>query len=98
MSGATPWARVVLTPADGSPRTILYSGDGNPTLADVDCLAHLYLAARRAGGRIDLEEVCPALFELLDLAGLVGEMRGQAEGGEQVGRIQEGVDRAHTVS
>jgi|HubBroStandDraft_1064217.scaffolds.fasta_scaffold717471_2 hypothetical protein len=99
MSGAIPWARLVLTPAVGNPLTITYSGQGTPTLDDVDCLAHLYLAVRRAGDRITLETVSPALFELLDLAGLVGEMGGQTEGGEEVGRrFQEGVDPADTIA
>jgi hypothetical protein len=98
MSGAIPWARVLLMPAVGNPRTILYSGEGAPTLADVDCLAHLYLAARRTGSHIELEEVSPAFFELLDLAGLFGEMRGQAESGEKVRRIQKGVDPADTIA
>jgi hypothetical protein len=39
-----------------------------------------------------LEEVSPALAELLDLAGLRGEVSGQAEGREDALGIQERVD------
>jgi hypothetical protein len=79
MAGAPNWARVVVTSADGTARTLSWRGRGRPTLADVEGLARLQLASRRAGGHIHVDEVCPALYELLDLAGLLSEMQGKAE-------------------
>ncbi len=58
----------------------------------VDALARLQLAARRLGCAIRLRDASCPLTELLDLAGLCGEVCGlvvevgrQAEHGEQVG-------------
>lgn len=54
----------------------------------VDALARLQLAAKRAGGRIELRGASEELLGLLRLVGLAAElveMGGQAEGGEQVG-------------
>ena len=45
-------------------------GSGRPDLAVVDELAWLALVARRAGCTIGLRDACPALLELLELAGL----------------------------
>jgi hypothetical protein len=83
---------VVVVWADGTHRVVLLTGEGAPGLAAVGALARLQLAARRAGGQIRLAEVAPALGELLDLAGLRREVGGQAEGGEQVPGVEEGVD------
>jgi anti-anti-sigma regulatory factor len=41
-------------------------------LATVDALSRLHLAATRAGGRLLLRNVPPALAELVALAGLTG--------------------------
>ena len=57
-------------------------------LATVDSLARLQLAARRLGYRVRLRHVPADLGRLLDLVGLVGllvEVGGQAEGGEEAG-------------
>ncbi|MFP5318689.1 MAG: hypothetical protein ACLGI2_10400 [Acidimicrobiia bacterium] len=66
-----------------------------PLCADlglVDALAHLQLAARRAGGRIEVRGASPDLAGLLELVGLAGalavEVGGEPEGGEEVG-VQE---------
>lgn len=67
-------------------------GTDRPDLAVVEALARLQLAGRRLGYSIRLRRPCPALSELLDLAGLgtvVGgggrQPLGQPEGGEQAG-------------
>jgi hypothetical protein len=45
-------------------------GAGAPDLAAVDWLARVRLAAARAGGSAIVDEVTPALADLLALAGL----------------------------
>ena len=92
MADVVPWARVVVVGADGTQRVLLLSGEGAPGLPVVQALARLQLMARRTGGRIRLEQVSSALAELLDLAGLRGEVCGQAEDREEVPGVQEGVD------
>ena len=69
---------MVVVGADGTRRVVLLTGDGPPSLALVEGLARFQFAARRAGGRVWLEDVSPALGELLDLAGLRPEVAGQA--------------------
>ncbi|MFF1559167.1 hypothetical protein [Streptomyces sp. NPDC058279] len=59
-------------------------------LAEVDGLARLALAARRAGVRLSLDGAAPPLRVLLDLVGLV-ELLGQPEQREPPGGVQEGV-------
>lgn len=86
-SGGCPWARWH-PPDQAAPHR-----RGNPDLAVVDWLARLQRTARRAGGRIRLEEACPALVDLLDLVGLRREVGGQAEGGKEAFGVEEGVDR-----
>src|ERR1700712_3620697 len=54
------------------------------TLATIDELARMQLAARRLGCTIAVRDVCPPLAALLELTGLV-EVIWQAEGGEQLG-------------
>ena len=64
---------------------------GRPDLAAVDTLARLALAARRLGCAIRLRDADPdlavllALVGLAEVAGLAGEVVGEAEGGEQLG-------------
>jgi hypothetical protein len=59
----------------------------------VDALARLQLACVRLGLEIRLRHASPDLARLLELAGLAGalgvEPGGQAEEGEQRGRIEE---------
>jgi hypothetical protein len=92
------WARVVVVGPDGTQRVALLTGEGPPDLAVVATLARWQLMARRTGGRMWLEEVSPALAELLDLAGLSREVGGQAEGREDALDIQERVDPRDTTA
>jgi hypothetical protein len=64
------WARMVVAASDGTQLEVPLAGDGPPDLAVVEALARFQLMARRAGYRMWLEDVSPALRELLDLAGL----------------------------
>ena len=98
MAGVVPWARMVVVGADGTRREVLLTGEGPPGLALVQGLARFQFLARRAGGRVWLEDVSPALGELLDLAGLLGEMGGQAEGREEALGVQEEVEACDPVS
>ena len=85
------WARMVVVGADDTRWKVPLAGEGPPDLAFVAALARFQLIARRAGGRVWLEDVSSAMAELLDLAGLLGEMGGQAEGREDALGIQEEV-------
>ena len=67
-------------------------GLGPPGLAEVDLLARLELAARRAGGRIRLRGPDPALRALLAAVGLRFQMEGQAEEGEPAPGVEEAVE------
>jgi hypothetical protein len=65
----------------------------HPTAETIDRLACLQLAARRSGGRLELEGAQPCLLELIDFCGLSEVLRvqveGQAEEGEDPRRVQE---------
>jgi hypothetical protein len=73
----------------------------------IDGLARLQLAARRLGYSIQLRDPSGRLCELLDLtglgqvvmtaAGLVVEVAGEPEGGEQLG-VEEGVEPGDPLS
>jgi len=67
----------------------------HPDAGTVDALAHLGLAARRAGCELRLRRPVPALCELLDLCGLADVLRFEArrepEEGKQPLRVEEGV-------
>jgi hypothetical protein len=79
--------------ADGSVLgTHVLAGKGLPDLAAVDDVARLQLSATRLGGGIVLVAAVAALRELLDLAGLSVEMRGEAEEGEDRRGVQEHVE------
>lgn len=71
MAAGEMWCRVAVLRPDGSTlgRWTL-RGSGAPDLSTVDRLARLQLAAQSTGGRAVLEEVTPALVELLEFAGL----------------------------
>jgi hypothetical protein len=80
MAGVIRWGQLVVADADGSHLLMLLAGEGPPDLAVVEGLARLQLMTRRAGGRMWLEDACPELVELLELAGLrqvVAESPGQ---------------------
>jgi hypothetical protein len=80
---------MVVAGSDGTHRVVLITGEGLPDLAVIEALALFQLMTRRAGGRMWLEDVSSALGELLDLAGLRGEVGGQAEGREEALGVQE---------
>ncbi len=69
---------MVTADADGTHHVVPLAGDGPPDLAVVEALARCQLMARRAGGRMWLEDLSPGLAELLDLAGLREQMTGRA--------------------
>jgi hypothetical protein len=77
MAGTVRWASVVMADADGTHHVVPLAGDGPPDLAVVEALARCQLMARRAGGRMWLEDLSPGLAELLDLTGLRGMLTGQ---------------------
>jgi hypothetical protein len=82
---------MVVVAADGTHWEVPLAGEGPPDLAFVAALARFQLIVRRAGGRVWLEDVSSPLAELLDLAGLRGEVGGQPEGREQALGVQEEV-------
>ena len=99
MSGAVGWGLVVFVGPTGSEaKASPIGGDGVPDLAVLDGLARAQLVARRLGGYILLREVCRELEELLDLAGLGGELSGKPEGGEELLGVQEGVEPGDPVA
>ena len=90
--GRDHWARVVIELSNGSELVTELLGLGRPDLEVIDALAGAQLALRRSGGRLRLEAMQPALAELLELCGLLREVGGEAEGGEDDLGVQEGVD------
>jgi hypothetical protein len=98
MAAVAIWCRVVfVSPSGTETATYPFGGPGLPDLAAVDALARAQLCASRLGGSIRLRDVCEALEELLDLAGLRREMRGEPESGEEVG-VQKGVEAGDPVA
>ena len=82
-----PWARMVVAGPGGTRQEVPLAGEGPPDLAVVEALARFQLTARRAGYRMWLEDVSPALAELLDLAGLRQELaRGPTQASPEAGR------------
>ena len=73
------WASMVTADTDGTRHVVPLAGDGPPDLAVVEALARYQLMIRRAGGRMWLEDLSPELAELLDLAGLRGQITGQGD-------------------
>jgi hypothetical protein len=92
---------VLLGPSGVEVATFVVSGPGAPDLASVDLLARWQLCARHQGGRIAVDPTCAELAELLELAGLTGELGGEvcgkSESGEEVG-IEEGVEPGDPVA
>ncbi len=52
-------------------------------MSAVDTVASLSLLVRRLGADVVVEDPSPAMAQLLRLAGLPLEVKGQAEGGEE---------------
>ncbi len=76
------------------PRAVLCDVSGLPaTLAAVDQLARMQLAARRSGCQVQLRNTARELEGLIALAGLADvlpvEVERQAEDGEQRGGVEE---------
>jgi hypothetical protein len=84
VTASTRWCRITIVRHDG---TLLgryfLDGVGAPGLHAVDTVARLALAAKRRGARVTCSDVSPALRELLELGGLVVEVPGQTERGEE---------------
>jgi hypothetical protein len=89
----TAWALVVVLASDGAEVAAwAVEGPGAPDLEVIDTLARTQLRARRVGGAIALRNPSKELLELLDLVGLRREVGGQAEGGEELLGVEEGVE------
>jgi hypothetical protein len=82
---------------DGSCEVAYLVGHGLPDLGVVDTLARLQLVCRRAGDRLQLEEISAPLADLLELTGLRREFERQTEGGEELLHLEEGVDPGNAV-
>jgi hypothetical protein len=98
MADAVPWARLVMVAENGDRLELALVNPAKPDLGTVENLARLQLQARRAGFRVWLCDIAPALKGLLDLTGLLREVGGQAESGEEAFGIQEGVDPGDPVA
>jgi hypothetical protein len=92
MVGSSRLTRLVFVEHDGSRAVVHLVGTGGPDLTVVDTLSRLRLAACRSGREMHLEDTARPLLELLELAGLLGEMIGQPEERKEPLGIQEGVD------
>ena len=69
------WARVALELGPDRPELVVdLVGPAPVGLDTADTLARLVLAVRRAGGRVRVLEIAPAFAELLELAGLRGQV------------------------
>jgi hypothetical protein len=86
MCPVQPWCRV----------SYVLGRAGAPDLGTVDEVARLALMARRIGGTTVITDVSPALWALLELAGLRAEMEGQAELGEEPLGAQQSQEPRHT--
>jgi hypothetical protein len=73
-------------------------GPGPPDLATVNAIARWQLSARRAGGCIRLQDPSEALTSLLELVGLLGEVGGEPEAGEQLLCVEEGVQSGDPIT
>jgi hypothetical protein len=92
------WCRVTVRNPGGRPLASWWlTGSGAPDLAVVESLARLVLVARRSGQGIRLDEVTPALGDLLDLAGLGGELGRKTEGREQRPGFEEEAEGADPI-
>jgi len=96
MAGLQLWCRVTIVGPDGAELAgRVLEGPGAPDLGAVDDVARLALLAARLGGGIVLGEVSSLMRELLELAGLGVEVKGQPEGREESFGVQETQEEAH---
>ena len=102
MAAPRPLCRVRVERLDGTivgDRTL--HGFSEPDLDTLDAVARLLLAARRAGERLVVVEAVPALWELLELAGLPVEVEvevevgGQPEAGKHLTGVEQVEEEAH---
>ena len=90
------WCRVTVVGPDGSEvLSGALQGEGRPDLGTVDAVARLALHAARLGGALAITDLSPDLRALLDLAGVVVEVGGEPEGGEQSLGIEEVEEELH---
>jgi hypothetical protein len=90
------WCRLTVTGPDGQVLArVVVQGRGTPDLAAVDEVARAALQAARSGAAVTLGDVAPELAELLDLAGLVVQVEGEPECGEQALRSHESEEELH---
>lgn len=96
MAEPRPLCRMRTEHVDGSvagDRTL--HGFGAPDLDTLDAVARLLLASRRAGECLVVVDAVPALWELLELAGLPVEVGGEAEAGEDLTGVEQVEEEAH---
>lgn len=91
-----PLCRVRVERSDGSvvADRVLH-GFGEPDLDTLDAVARLLLAARRTGEHLVVVDAVPALWELLELAGLPVEVGGEPEAGEDLTGVEQVEEEAH---
>jgi hypothetical protein len=102
MADVELWCRITLVGSDGSELAChALCGPGRPDMDTVDSIARAALTARRLGATVLLADVSPDLASLLDLAslrdldGLVVEVEGQAERGEEALGLEEVEEELH---
>ena len=96
MGGSRRWCRLSLLDDQGVVVAAgELTGDTKPDLGAVDLIARLSLMARRTGTTVRLDDVCPELVELLNLAGLPVQVERQAERSKQPLRVEEVEKETH---
>ena len=96
MAAPRPLCRVRVERRDGTvvgDRTL--HGFGEPDLDTLDAVARLLLTARRTGQHLVVVDAVPALWELLELAGLPVEVGREAEAGEDLAGVEQVEEEAH---
>jgi hypothetical protein len=97
MAPEDPWCKLKVVAADGtSLASCTFVSFGPLDLKVVDGLARLALWARRAGVSLRLDEAGPGMRGLLQLAGLLVEMEGKSEGGEEALVVEQCQEEVHT--
>ena len=92
MADVDVWCRISVFGAGGDEvGSWTLSGSGPPDLAVLDGVARLMLLASRAGGSVVVRDMSASLAELVELAGLCGEVGGQPEGREDGLGVEERV-------
>lgn len=69
------WCQVALVDAEGAVLARwAMAGESNPNIEAVDLIARWVVIARRASAEVRIENACPEMEELLELAGLPVEV------------------------